>query len=87
MFGSKWIVAALVFSATMAGTRLASAQNIPRIDDEPNNDMPILALDTGGPVPGAPKVETSEVEYAVSEAPASAEKAATTRSLQNAVHL
>src|SRR5689334_9175624 len=35
-------------------------QNIPRIDDEPNNDQPILALDTGGHTNGVYKLMVSD---------------------------
>src|SRR4051812_36955827 len=44
-----------------------------------------VALDVGSEVPGAPKVEETEVEYALSEAPAAAtDKTATNRLLRNA---
>jgi WD40 repeat protein len=38
----------------------ARGQNIPRIDDEPNNDQPILALDTGGHTNGVYKLMVSD---------------------------
>src|SRR5436853_2360261 len=43
---SHWpLLGALV---TLAIGNSLRAQSIPRIDDEPNNDQPILALDSGG---------------------------------------
>src|SRR5256885_8122324 len=45
--GGAWASAALVgiWLGVTAGIR---GQDIPRIEDEPTNDQPILALDTGG---------------------------------------
>src|SRR3954447_23167808 len=44
-----------------------------------------VTLDVGSEVPGAPKVEETEIEYALSEAPAAAtDKTATSRLLRNA---
>jgi WD40 repeat protein len=39
---ASWLAVWLILAAAAIG------QDIPRIDDEPNNDQPILALDTGG---------------------------------------
>jgi WD40 repeat protein len=41
-------------------SHVARAQAIPRIDDEPNNDQPILALDTGGHTNGVYKLMVSD---------------------------
>src|SRR5437870_1554350 len=40
--------------------QITQAQAIPRIDDEPNNDQPILALDTGGHTNGVYKLMVSD---------------------------
>src|SRR5262245_48069529 len=60
MIGSKWTVAAAVMIGILTGPALAHAQTIPRIDDEPNNDQPILALDTGGHTNGVYKLMVSD---------------------------
>jgi WD40 repeat protein len=39
---------------------VSSGQNVPQIDDEPNNDKPILALDTGGHTNGVYKLMVSD---------------------------
>src|ERR1051326_2070431 len=52
-----------LFVSTLVSLRsltFAQPQSIPRIDDEPNNDQPILALDTGGHTNGVYKLMVSD---------------------------
>src|SRR5438046_8617672 len=60
MIGSRWIVATAIAASIFSGLQFAPAQAIPRIDDEPNNDQPILALDTGGHTNGVYKLMVSD---------------------------
>src|SRR5262245_26141224 len=60
MIGIKWFSDAAAVAVILAGTAPAFAQSVPRIDDEPNNDQPILALDTGGHTNGVYKLMVSD---------------------------
>src|SRR5262245_30644648 len=60
MIRSKWSVSAAAVAGILAAMPLTYAQTIPRIDDEPNNDQPILALDTGGHTNGVYKLMVSD---------------------------
>src|SRR3954470_9533816 len=62
MMHCQRIVRVVLFSCLVFALAALPAwdQSIPRIDDEPNNDQPILALDTGGHTNGVYKLQVSD---------------------------
>jgi WD40 repeat protein len=59
MIGRLIAALSLTFGLLVFDGPSATAQSIPRIDDEPNNDQPLLALDTGGHTNGVYKLMVS----------------------------
>lgn len=53
----------LALVTTVAFTAIATAQGVPQIDDEPNNDKPFLALDTGGHTDAVYKLLVSDYTH------------------------